>query len=119
VAELNIETRVESGPDCMLVALVGNLDLFSFGELKAVFEKLGPDPRAKKLVIDLAKVPYMASSGWGLLMARAKALKDEGGRLVVIGLNEGNGKVYETLHVASIMPAAATLAAAKEILKKK
>src|SRR5690242_19896756 len=119
MAELKIETKIESGPDCMLMKLQGNLDLFTFGELKKAFEGLGADPKAKKLVVDLAGVPYVASSGWGVLMARAKALKDDAGRLVVIGMNEGNSKVYETLHVNSIMPAAADLAKAKEILKKK
>jgi stage II sporulation protein AA (anti-sigma F factor antagonist) len=119
MAELNIEKKLESSPDCMLIKLKGNLDLFTFGELKKVFEELGPDPKAKKLVVDLSGVPYVASSGWGVLMARAKALKDEAGRLVVIGLNEGNGKVYETLHVNSIMPMALDLGKAKDILKKK
>lgn len=119
MAELNIEIVEESNPDCVHLKLQGNLDLFTFGELKAAFEKLGPEKRAKSLVVDLEGVPYIASSGWGVLMARAKALKDDGGRLVVMGLNDGNGKVYETLHVNSIMPLAEDLSKAKEILKKR
>jgi anti-anti-sigma factor len=119
MAELLIEKKPESGPDCMLIKLKGNLDLFTFAELKKAFEGMGDDPRAKRLVVDLSGVPYVASSGWGVLMARAKALKDASGRLVVIGLNEGNSKVYETLHVNSIMPMAADLGKAKDILKKK
>lgn len=115
--ELKIETKAEG--DAMLLKLQGNLDLFTFGELKKAFEGLAADPKAKKLVVDLSGVNYVASSGWGVLMARAKALKDDGGRLVVIGMNEGNGKVYETLHVNSIMPSAPDLGKAKEILKKK
>jgi anti-sigma B factor antagonist len=119
MAELKIETKPESGPDCVVLKLQGNLDLFTFGELKKAFEGLAADPKAKKLVVDLTGVPYVASSGWGVLMARAKALKDESGRLVIIGLNEGNSKVYETLHVNSIMPMATDLGKAKDILKKK
>jgi anti-anti-sigma factor len=117
--ELKIDKKNESGPDCVLLKLQGNLDLFTFGELKKAFEGMSADAKASKLVVDLAGVPYVASSGWGVLMARAKALKDTGGKLVIIGLNEGNGKVYETLHVNSIMPLAADLGKAKEILKKK
>lgn len=119
MAELKIEQKIESGPDCVLLKLQGNLDLFTFAELKKAFEGLAAEPKARKLVVDLGGVPYVASSGWGVLMARAKALKDDGGRLVIIGLNEGNSKVYETLHVNSIMPAAADLSKAKDILKKK
>ena len=44
--ELKIEQKMESGPDCVLLKLQGNLDLFTFAELKKAFAKPtdSPDP---------------------------------------------------------------------------
>ena len=77
------------------------------------------DPSSRFLALDLTGVSYVASSGWGVMMSRAKALRALGGMMVVYGLNPGNKNVYETLNIMSIMPEAENLKLAKEILASK
>lgn len=99
--------------------LSGNLDLFTFGELKAAFERAESDEKSARIAVDLSGVEYVASSGWGVLMARSKALRSKNGGLVVFGLNSANMSVYETLHIESIMPMAPDLSEAKRKLEFK
>src|SRR5687767_3578251 len=102
MSELKVSSKRETKPDCLVLKLEGNLDLFTFGDLKAAFERAEAEESAPRVAVDLSGVDYVASSGWGVLMARSKALKGQGGGMVIFGLNASNGHVYETLHIESI-----------------
>ena len=50
-----------------VVTIEGKLDLFSFKAFKDFFEGLANDKQAKRIIIDLTKVTFIASSGWSVL----------------------------------------------------
>jgi anti-anti-sigma factor len=117
-SELSIENKKIQKPDAVLMTLKGNLDLFTFRDLKSAFEEQFKNHSEKLVLLNMGAVPYIASSGWGVLMARAKALKNEGGMMALYALNEGNIKVYETLNISLLLPLAENLEDAKALLSQ-
>jgi anti-sigma B factor antagonist len=79
--EFSIETR-EVGHDGVVVAVSGEIDLFTAPEFKeAVSAALST--RADVLVIDLSRATFMDSSSLGVLIGAHRRLDRRRGRLVI------------------------------------
>jgi anti-sigma B factor antagonist len=76
------------------VALDGRFDIQGAQEVDARFDELAK--RSKVLVVDLAKVSFLASLGVRTLMLSAKTLIRSGGEMAVCGANESVEKVLRT-----------------------
>lgn len=72
----------------LIVTAQGELDLHSSPEFKqritALFEA---DPLLKHLVIDVASITFMDSSGLGVILGRYREIKERGGRLFFVRPN--------------------------------
>ena len=79
-----IEGAVNGG--LAAVAVRGELDIRSAPDLRAWLTKV-LDDGAVQLVIDLAEVAFMDSSGLGVLVGAHKRLVRIGGRLHVVGVS--------------------------------
>jgi anti-sigma B factor antagonist len=62
--------------------------------------------QAKRVVLDMREVPYISSSGIGVIVGYCKTKNEEEGRgaVAVIGLARGVQNVMRTLGLSSLLP---------------
>ncbi len=78
--------KTETQGRFLVIHLEGDVDAYSSGKIKDMI--LGQiDQGNSSLVIDLAKVPYMDSSGLGMMVTVLKNINKRQGTLRIIGLN--------------------------------
>ena len=95
---------------------VGKLDVFTFVELKKYFEELCAPAAVIMVVVDLSAVVYIASSGWSVLLSRRQAIRRLGGDLSIYGLNGDLKRVYDSMKITKMLPAADSLGDATKLL---
>lgn len=71
----------------MILAPDGDLDYFSIGFLKKDIQKL-IQQKAKSVVIDLKKVEYIDSSGFGVIVAACREMNSYNGRLSLMNVRD-------------------------------
>jgi anti-sigma B factor antagonist len=71
------------GQDLRRIAISGRLDTMGTGMIASQLTELAATPR-KSVVIDLTAVQFLASAGVGMLIGCAKAVKQRGGKLVLV-----------------------------------
>jgi anti-anti-sigma factor len=94
----------------------GVLDAFSFVELKDFLSALCAQYGGIRVIVDLSEVPFVASSGWSVLLSRRLALRRLGGELSIFGLGIGPKRVYESMRIHEMLPAADNAAEATKLL---
>jgi stage II sporulation protein AA (anti-sigma F factor antagonist) len=96
---------IPAGDEITHVTLDGRFDIQGAQEVDSRFDELAQ--ASKALVVDLAKVTFLASLGVRTLMLSAKTLIRSGGEMAVCGANENVEKVLRTTgfnEVAGIYP---------------
>jgi anti-sigma B factor antagonist len=83
--DLQVSTQV--GPACTVVRVSGELDVDTRPRLQTALQQV-VDAGARQVVLDLAEVPFMDSSGLGALVDGFKSLQDRGGRLSLAAVRE-------------------------------
>jgi len=83
--DLQLSTRV--GPGWTVVRVAGELDMDTRPQLQDALRDV-VDAGALQVVLDFAEVPFMDSSGLGLLVDALKLLRDKGGRLCLAAVQE-------------------------------
>ena len=79
--DLSIELRRADG--WIVVSVEGELDLYTAPQLRDAVMGAVEDG-SKRVVVDLTKVPFMDSSGLGVVVACLKRLRESGGDLAVV-----------------------------------
>ena len=102
---------VETATGVTRVILEGRLDIAGAQEIDQPFSVLGGSRR--KVVVDLAKVSFLASLGLRTLMFSAKAVNMKGGKFVVCAPDENVEKVLRMSGIADVIPIFADYAAAE------
>ena len=101
-----MDMKVIQGDDEMThVVLDGRFDIQGAQEVDSRFEELAKSSKA--LIVDLAKVSFLASLGIRTLMLSAKTLMRSGGEMAVCGASESVEKVLRTTgfnEVAGLYP---------------
>ncbi len=85
---------IQADDEITHVVLDGRFDIQGAGEVDSRFGELAKSSKA--LVVDLAKVSFLASLGVRTLMLSAKALISRGADMAVCGANENVDKVLRT-----------------------
>jgi anti-anti-sigma factor len=80
-----------------------------------LFQVVGPQGYARKVLLNLEKVPHIDSVGVGWLVRCHKHFQDGGGILVLYAAREAVRQVFELLNLASILHVADTEAAARAL----
>lgn len=75
------------GPDLVVVAVRGDIDLHEAGELRAVLNDACAGPH-RRVAVDLAGVHFMGSSGMGVIAEVHQHLAAEGRHLIVLEPSE-------------------------------
>ena len=87
--------------DAVLVAARGAIDLAHASVLDTFFEDLRRDGK-RHLVLDLADVRSVSSSGFGVLVKHAQSLSDSGGSVSLLGISNKVRVVAEMLGLESV-----------------
>ena len=85
VMELSIDVR-EQGPQCVVV-LAGELDMQTAPDLSDRLTGL-IDGGCRDVVVDVAGLEFMDSSGLAAILGGHKALRERDGKLVLVSPNE-------------------------------
>jgi anti-sigma B factor antagonist len=81
------------------ISLTGRLDIVGTGEIETKFTALAATT-AKRIIIDLTNVTFLASIGIRALISAAKAQQQRGGRVVLVVT--GDSTVSKTLEVTGV-----------------
>ncbi len=90
--------------DVLLVRLTGELDQCSASGIRRDLDALLSDPRVRHLVIDMEGMPFMDSSGLGVILGRYRALSLRGGTVSLMHLSPQVRRVYDLSGMARIIP---------------
>jgi anti-sigma B factor antagonist len=71
-----------------VVRVNGDVDLYNVGDLKRSVFELIDEGEVQSLIIDMANVNYIDSSGVGALVAAQKKMKTSGGKFGLMSLTE-------------------------------
>lgn len=74
--------QLERAASESVVHLHGDIDLFNAGQLRTCIERLADDGE-KRVVLDMADVEFIDSSGLGALVAGMRRLRRVGGEVVL------------------------------------
>ncbi|WP_433650082.1 STAS domain-containing protein [Micromonospora zamorensis] len=77
---MDLQLSVRPGQGCTVLEVRGELDMATSPQLRDGLQRL-VDAGDSRVVVDLAEVGFMDSSGLGALVVTFKALRDAGGRL--------------------------------------
>lgn len=89
--------------DTVLVKVSGELDHCSAKGIRRELDELIKDPQVKKLVLDLKDMPFMDSSGIGVILGRYRTLSMRGGKVAVKNMNPQVQRVFALSGMAEII----------------
>jgi anti-sigma B factor antagonist len=93
VRELDITTE-EAGAGVAVVALAGEIDLYTCPEFKQELLRVIADG-ATLIVVDLTKTTFIDSTALGVIIRGVERLKQRDGRLVVVCADPNIIKIFE------------------------
>ncbi|MCF6467568.1 STAS domain-containing protein [Nonomuraea sp. MG754425] len=97
--ELKVSTRSHAG--CALVAITGEIDLYTAPALQAEFTRLlqsGPS----RVVIDMSAVDFCDSTGMNVLLSALKRMKEQQGTLEVAAPRPAVRKILQVTGLDSV-----------------
>lgn len=96
---MGLETKVpESKKDVIIIYLKGRLDVHYSAEVENELNRL-IDEGKKKLLLSLEDVEYLSSSGLRVFIAISRRLKEVGGELKLMRLNETAKKIFKIVEL--------------------
>lgn len=100
---LTIEAgTVGVGGEITVISLVGVIDTVSSMRLRSVMSDL-IERGVTKLVIDMSKVEYVSSSGWGVFASRIDDIRENGGDIKIFGMDPEVDNIFHLLGFDAIM----------------
>jgi len=86
--------------ESLIVKISGDLDLVVAKEFRETADKFLMDRPLKNLILDLADVQFIDSSGLGAILGRYKIIQQRGGKMSIWGAKTS---VYRILDLSGIM----------------
>lgn len=80
--------------DVMVVRLEGELDQCSAASIRRDLDMLLQDPSVRHLVLDMKNMPFMDSSGIGVILGRYRTLSLRGGSVSVMHMSPQVRRIY-------------------------
>jgi len=87
--------EVEKAGETMIVRLKGELDLCTAERFKKVVEEELETRGIKNIILNLAQVPFIDSSGLGVILGRYKRVQEKGGKLAAVELIPAVKRIFE------------------------
>ena len=108
---MSIELSRENVGEAVVFALGGSVDIYTSSELRGEL-KVALDEKAKKIVVDMAGVTFIDSSGLATLIEALQRIKTYEGSLALCNLTPAVHGVFELANLDSIFDIQADRAAA-------
>ena len=110
--------KIEAGTvgergEITILYLDGVIDTVSCVKLRSVMDGF-VDRGIVKLVVDMSRVEYVSSSGWGVFASRIKDIRARDGDIKIFGMDEEVASIFHMLSFDSIMRSFGILAEAIE-----
>lgn len=80
--------------DRLVAALNGELDHCCAQQIRRELDGLIADPAVRHLILDFTGLTFMDSSGIGVLLGRYRLLRERGGTVSVIHMNDQVGRIF-------------------------
>lgn len=94
--------RIELKNGVMTAHIRGEIDHHSASGLREQIDSAAQKVKPTLLRLNFAEVPFMDSSGIGLILGRIRLLKMWGGRIALLGLSPQNRKMAELSGISSL-----------------
>jgi anti-sigma B factor antagonist len=92
-AAFAVDVHVPSGT-VRVLAVTGELDLYSVPELKDAVGQAMEDEQMAGLVIDLTDTTFVDSTGLGLILSALARMRERTGRLVVVNTEQATAMTF-------------------------
>jgi anti-sigma B factor antagonist len=98
----------ESCPDQQVLEVAGYIDTTTSAEFEREIKSLIQSKRYK-IIVDLSRVSYISSAGWGIFISVIREIRENGGDLRLVGMVPDVYEVFELLEFQNILEAFATV----------
>ena len=78
----------------LLVGLDGELDHCCAQSVQRELDSLLRDPTVRQLILDFSGLTFMDSSGIGVILGRYRVLRERGGSVAVIHMNDHVSRIF-------------------------
>jgi anti-anti-sigma factor len=110
-------TQVQIDPKTMVLAVQGAIDLSNVAEMQeafsAVFEK-----GFYRIIVDLERVSFISSAGFGCLLNSRETILTQGGNLVFAGTTRHVREIFDLLGISSFLSFAPDLGGALALMER-
>jgi len=96
-----------------VVRVLGQIDTTTSHELERRLQYLLKDHQFE-IIIDLSKVTYISSAGWGIFISEIRGIRESGGDLKLVGMTLEVAEVFQLLEFHNILESFKTIEAAVE-----
>lgn len=78
----------------VIVRLAGELDHYCAQSVRRELDSLIADRTVRWLILDFSRLQFMDSSGIGVILGRYRQLRDRGGQVGVVHMNEHIARIF-------------------------
>ncbi len=98
---IRIDTTLRHVNDIPVLDVVGEIDIYTTPQFKEAVGKV-IDEGKRGIIINMAEVSYMDSSGFGTLLSATKRLRPLSGSLHLVGSNEAISRMLQITRLNTI-----------------
>jgi len=110
-------TPVQVDPKTWVLAIQGAIDLSNVAELQEEFTALF-EKGIYRIIVDLERVSFISSAGFGCLLNSRETILTEGGSLVFAGTTRHVREIFDLLGISSFLSFAPDLGGARALLER-
>jgi len=103
---MKLHHRIEQ--NICILAIEGDLSSKNMNEIEPYLAPFLQETKSVGIIINFENIPFVDSSGVGLILSVYKTLQAQESRLVLCQLNEENKKIFEMTRLDNILPIYAT-----------
>ncbi|WP_019122897.1 anti-sigma F factor antagonist [Brevibacillus massiliensis] len=92
---MSLTIDMETKNDVLVVRLRGELDHHTADELRSKVDEALKGPQIRHIVLSLADLGFMDSSGIGVILGRYKQISARSGEMVVCSINPTIQRIFE------------------------
>ena len=78
----------------LLVGLDGELDHYCAQSVRRELDGMLRDPTVRQLILDFSGLTFMDSSGIGVILGRYRLMRERGGSVAVIHMNDHVSRIF-------------------------
>lgn len=114
---VDLQVEITESGESTLVAVTGELDALTAGELDGALEPLLADPALRGMVVDLSGVDFMDSSGLGICIKAIKGVREKGAEVSFVVTSARVRRVFEITGIDQAVVVAPDVATALAVVE--